>query len=242
MELIAPLLIIISILGLVKRMREKAGADGRSTQSARLPQQRLIGRPSGPDAQQGQQRREWQPGRQGQQGQQEQQAQQQYAAPSPWLPTNQPHYQSQPQPPHQPAPPPQPSLPEVRTDVDARVRELMAAHNEVGAIRLLCDEQDLGILEAQEYVRSLTLRPGAAPAGRRTADSGTPDRPRAEAQPIEDETRYVGSAAFATSVFDTDPDANAWASGWVDEPDQDDRSDLDELWQTVRDAGGPRPS
>jgi hypothetical protein len=199
-ELIAPLLIIISILGLVKQMREKAGAHGRSTQSTRLPQQRLNGRPSGPD----------------------------------------PHYQSQPQPPYRPAP--QPSLPAVRIDVDARVRDLMAAHNEVGAIRLLCDERDLGILEAQEYARSLTLRPGAAPTGPGSAGSGTPDRPRAEAQPIEDETRYVGSAAFATSVFDTDPDANAWASGWVDEPDQDDRSDLDELWQTVRNAGGPRPS
>jgi hypothetical protein len=223
-ELIAPLLILI-IAGVIKRLSDKSGVDDRSTRNVRLLQ-RLTGRPGGPDPHQGQQPR------------QERQAQQQYAAPSPWVAADQPA----PRPPYHPVPSPRPSVPAVRTDVDARVRELMAAHNEVGAIRLLCDERDLGILEAQEYARGLALRPGAAPAGGSAAGSGTPDRPRAEAQPIEDETRYVGSAAFATSVFDTDPDENAWASGWVDEPDQDDRSDLDELWQTVRAAGGPRPS
>jgi hypothetical protein len=137
--------------------------------------------------------------------------------------------------------PPQNNLAAPKGDVDSRVRELMAAHNEVGAVRLLCDEQDMGIIEAQEYARSLVLPPGTPSKSGRTEDSGTTDRPAAKPGP-EEESRYVGSAAFAESVFSTDPDENVWASGWVDKPEQDNRTDMDELWQTVRDAGGPKPS
>jgi hypothetical protein len=137
--------------------------------------------------------------------------------------------------------PPQNNLPAPKGDVDTRVRELLAAHNEVGAVRLLCDEQDMGIIEAQKYARGLVLRQGTPRAARRTEDSGTTDSPVADAGPVE-ESRYVGSAAFAESVFSTDPDENVWASGWVDKPEQDDRTDMDELWQTVRNAGAPKPS
>lgn len=147
--------------------------------------------------------------------------------PATWLPSHQPP------PPHiglgiASHRPPQNNLPAQKGDTDNRVRELMAAHNEVGAVRLLCDDQDMGIIEAQEYARGLVAPPGA-PAPRSTG--GT--------EPVEEETRYVGSAAFAESIFDTDADENTWASGWVDKPDPDDRSDLDELWQTVRNQGRP---
>jgi hypothetical protein len=160
--------------------------------------------------------------------------------PATWLPA----YQPPPPPPHvgrglNQARPPQNNPSAAKGDVDTRVRELMAAHNEVGAVRLLCDEQDIGIIEAQEYARSLVLPPGTSRATRRTEDSGTTDSPVADAGPVEEESRYVGSAAFAESVFSTDPDEDVWPSGWVDKPEQDDRTDMDELWQTVRNAGAP---
>jgi hypothetical protein len=160
-----------------------------------------------------------------------------------WMPT----YQPPPPPPHvdrglKQHRPPQNRLPASKGDVDTRVRELMASHNEVGAVRLLCDERDMGIIEAQDYARSLVRPPGTPRATRRTEDSGTTDRPVAAAGPVEEDSRYVGSAAFAESVFSTDPDENEWASGWVDKPEQDDRTDMDELWQTVRNAGAPKPS
>ena len=56
---------------------------------------------------------------------------------------------------------------------------------------------------------------------------------------MEEETRYVGSAAFAESIFDLDREEDTWASGWVDTPEPEDRTDIDELWQTV--ANPPRP-
>ncbi|HET6739615.1 MAG TPA: hypothetical protein VFH76_11800, partial [Kribbella sp.] len=58
--------------------------------------------------------------------------------------------------------PPQNNLPAPRQDLDARVLELMSAGNEVGAVRLLSEERELGILEAQQYARSL-VAPQAAP-------------------------------------------------------------------------------
>jgi hypothetical protein len=146
------------------------------------------------------------------------QNQAQYQPPATWLPTNQP-------PAHRP---PQNNLPVPKQDLDARVRELMRTGSEVGAIRLLCDERDLGILDAQEYARALV-----APAGTKSASAE--DTP-ADA---EDESRYIGSAAFAESIFDLDREDNEWASGWVDSAEPDDRSDIDELWQTVRNP--PRP-
>lgn len=125
--------------------------------------------------------------------------------------------------------PQQHNLPASRQDLDARVRELMNAGNEVGAIRLLSDERDLGIMAAQEYARSLVAPPAAQ------QDSGVPDALDG------DEERYVGSAAFAESIFNLDDrEENVWASGWVDTPDPEDRSDIDELWQTV--SNPPRPT
>jgi hypothetical protein len=147
-----------------------------------------------------------------------QQYQPTYQPPATWLPTYQP---------------PQPSYqqrgPQPKPNLDARVREQMQAGNEVGAVRLLSDELDLGLLEAQEYARNL-IAPAAGP--KPIAQAGKPV--------VEEETRYVGSAAFAESIFDLDPEENTWASGWVDTPEPDDRSDIDELWQTVRNP--PRPT
>jgi hypothetical protein len=110
-------------------------------------------------------------------------------------------------------------------DLDARVRELMENNNEVGAVRLLCDEAQMGIIDAQDYARRLVgpapaMTPTDAPAG------GT----------VAEEKREFGSAAFATSIFETGED-EGWASGWKDTPEPEDRTDIDELWQTVRSAG-----
>jgi hypothetical protein len=151
----------------------------------------------------------------------------QYFGPGGWQPA---------MPPHQTTPQqlPRYRTPSPKVDVDTRVRELMAAGNEVAAVRLLCDEADLGIIEAQAYARGLVLPAGPGPAQRRTGEGGTAG---------SGEERYVGSAAFATSVFDT-ADHDVWASGWRDddqsgwqEDDQEDRTDIDELWRTVREAG-----
>jgi hypothetical protein len=122
-------------------------------------------------------------------------------------------------------------LPGKNSELEKRVRELMKTGHEVSAIRLLSDEQDLGIIEAQEYARGLI-----APPGKPDPESA----PREAEQPGgQEETRYVGSAAFAESLFELDRDENVWASGWVDKPEPEDRSDMDELWQTVRDGGRP---
>ena len=146
-----------------------------------------------------------------------QQYQPTYQPPATWLPTYQPPQQPNYQ---QRGPQPKPNL-------DARVREQMQAGNEVGAVRLLSDELDLGLLEAQAYARNLV-----APAAAKPSETAS--------KPVEEETRYVGSAAFAESIFNLDPEENTWASGWVDTPEPDDRSDIDELWQTVRNP--PRPT
>ncbi|WP_427892510.1 hypothetical protein ACQHIV_06335 [Kribbella sp. GL6] len=124
--------------------------------------------------------------------------------------------------------PPQNHLPATKQDLDTRVRALMNAGNEVGAVRLLSEERELGLLEAQQYARSLVT----------PQTSATPEKAD---EPDEDDGRYVGSAAFAESIFNLDDrDENVWASGWVDTPEPDDRSDIDELWQTV--ANPPRPT
>jgi hypothetical protein len=156
----------------------------------------------------------------------------QYPPPAQWLPSYGPPQGHR---------PPQNNLPTPKQNTDTRVRELMNAGKEVAAIRLLCDEQDLGILEAQEYARSLVAP--AEQESRSPRPSSRTSEPSAsepeETGPEETETRYVGSAAFAESIFDLDREEDTWASGWVDTPEPDDRSDIDELWQTVRNA--PRP-
>lgn len=124
--------------------------------------------------------------------------------------------------------PQQNNLPSPKQDLDARVRTLMNAKNEVGAIRLLSDEREMGILEAQKYARSLV----APPAAQQGSDG----------QDEPDEEWYVGSAAFAESMFNVnDRDENVWASGWVDVPEPEDRSDIEELWQTVSNPARPTP-
>src|SRR5690242_8361006 len=140
-------------------------------------------------------------------------APQQYQ-PGPYQPTYQPpahNYQQR-------GPQPKPNL-------DARVRDLMKAGNEVTAVRVLSDELDMGLLEAQQYARNL-VAPAAAKAP--------------ESAPVDEEKRYVGSAAIADSMFNLDRDEDTWASGWVDTPEPEDRSDMDELWETVRNP--PRPT
>ena len=158
--------------------------------------------------------------------------------PGEWATPAQPQYPLQYNPaPYQPGPyqppahrPQQNNLPTPRQDLDARVRELMTAGNEVGAIRLLSDERELGILEAQKYARDLVAPPTAPRPNEDVLD-----------EPDEGEGRYVGSAAFAESIFNLDDrEENVWASGWVDTPEPDDRSDIDELWQTV--SNPPRPT
>jgi hypothetical protein len=134
--------------------------------------------------------------------------------------------------------PPQHNLPTPQQETDKRVRELMKSGNEVGAIRLLCDEQDMGILEAQEYARGLVTPGGPAPAKPKPSAAPAP-----APEPMDEEgTRYVGSAAFAESIFDLDREEDTWASGWVDKPEPEDRSDIDELWQTVRNPPRPGPN
>ncbi len=149
----------------------------------------------------------------------------QYQPPSTWLLSYQPQGHR----------PPQNNLPTPKADTDTRVRGLMSAGNEVAAIRLLCDEQDMGIVEAQEHARALVAPPGTNPASAQYKPAAAPSP-----APTEDDTRYVGSAAFAESIFDLDREEDTWASGWVDKPEPEDRSDIDELWQTVRNP--PRPS
>jgi hypothetical protein len=151
----------------------------------------------------------------------------QFQPPAQWLPSYGPP--QGPPPGHRP---PQHNLPTPRQDTDTRVRELMGAGNEVAAIRLLCDEQDMGILEAQKHARALVAPAGPAPKQSEPTAATT-------SEPEESETRYVGSAAFAESIFDLDREEDTWASGWVDTPEPEDRSDIDELWQTVRNAAHP---
>lgn len=124
--------------------------------------------------------------------------------------------------------------PPKKGEVEKRVRELMATGQEVAAIRMLSDEQDMGIIEAQTYARGL-VAPPSKPRPDSSENTESADRPAAE----EPETRYVGSAAFSESLFDLDRDENVWASGWVDKPEPEDRTDIDELWQTVKNAGRP---
>ncbi|WP_344173406.1 hypothetical protein [Kribbella lupini] len=127
-------------------------------------------------------------------------------------------------------------------DLDSRVREMMKAGNEVGAVRLLCDEQDLGIIDAQKRARSLVAPAGGNGGGAAEGERASGSSASSFSDTPEQETRYVGSAAFADSLFDTDRDDQAsWASGWVDVPEAEDRSDMDELWKTVRDHGRPGP-
>ncbi|WP_432876338.1 hypothetical protein ACQPYH_26125 [Kribbella sp. CA-245084] len=148
--------------------------------------------------------------------------------PGEWTPPGQPANPTPYQPPaHRPQ---QSQLPVSNQDLDTQVRTLMNANNEVGAIRLLGEKRGLGILEAQKYARSL-VAPKTAPRSTDADESDGPD---------EDNGRYVGSAAFAESIFNLDDrEENVWASGWVDKPEPEDRSDIEELWQTVRNA--PRP-
>ncbi|TDU83492.1 hypothetical protein EV138_5956 [Kribbella voronezhensis] len=142
------------------------------------------------------------------------------AVPPPWVPAYQPPQAKRP--------------PQNKGDLDARIRELMATGNEVAAVRLICDEKDLGIIDAQKYARSVVDGPAKA-------RSTTPAPAGLVEEKTDEDARYVGSAAFAESVFDTREDDNVWASGWVDKPELEDRTDIDELWQTVQNAGRPQP-
>jgi hypothetical protein len=153
-----------------------------------------------------------------------------YQAPGQFQPAQQFPVQYNPGPYQPPAHrPPQNNLPAPKQDLDDRVRQLMSTGNEVGAVRLLSEERHLGILEAQQYARSLVTPQSGSPT------AAVPD------EPDEDDGRYVGSAAFSESIFNLDDrEENVWASGWVDTPEPEDRSDIEELWQTV--GNPPRPT
>ncbi|GAA0600187.1 hypothetical protein GCM10009534_38230 [Kribbella sandramycini] len=228
-------MVILAILGVVAKLQKGKGPDGGRTERVQKMLERIQAQQGGnvPIQFQGQFT----------------QAAGQQTAPPPYGQPQQPQY---PPPPVQFAPPqyqpgpyqpdpyqaapyqtapyhpaaPLPKQPTPRRDTDQRVRDLMAANNEVGAIRLLSDEQDMGILEAQQYARNLVAPPTAA-------------TPTATPIPEDEETRYTGSAAFADSLFNLDREENTWASGWVDTPAPEDRSDIEELWQTVKNP--PRP-
>ena len=132
--------------------------------------------------------------------------------------------------------PPQHQLPPPQGELDARVRELMANNQEVAAVRLLCDEADMGIIQAQAYARALV------PSEEQSQEQAEPTMTKSVAPPEQatEEYEYVGSSAIASSIFEREDD-DVWASGWVDEPEPEDRSDIDELWQAVRDGGRPSP-
>ncbi|TDO48579.1 hypothetical protein EV643_107208 [Kribbella sp. VKM Ac-2527] len=159
-----------------------------------------------------------------------------FLPPSTWVPSYGP-------PPARPMPahrPPQNKLPTPTNDLDNRIRKLMSAGNEVGAVRVLCDERDMNIIEAQAYARSLVAPP--RPNTKKNPDTNAPSTSSTSnsTEPrVDEETRYVGSAAFAESIFDTDRDENVWASGWTEPVETDDRTDITELWETVRNSGRP---
>jgi hypothetical protein len=138
--------------------------------------------------------------------------------------------------PHQPShqPPPH-TLPTPQIDLDDQVRALMAAGNEVGAIRLLCDEAEMGIIAAQEYARALVR-----------AKSPGSEEQAVEAQPFvpppvagrEEERSFFGSAALGGSPSDYD-ERDEWASGWQETRDGSQQQFVDELWQSIREGANP---
>jgi hypothetical protein len=158
-----------------------------------------------------------------------------FLPPSTWVPSYGPP-PARPMPAHRPT---QNKLPTPTNDLDNRIRKLMSAGNEVGAVRVLCDERDLNIIEAQSYARSLVAPPGPNTKNPDTSAPSTSSATASTEPRVDEETRYVGSAAFAESIFDTDRDENVWASGWTEPAETDDRTDITELWETVRNSGRP---
>lgn len=136
------------------------------------------------------------------------------------------------QPSHQP---PSNNLPTPQIDLDDQVRALMAAGNEVGAIRLLCDEAEMGIIAAQEYARALVR--GKAPEQEQQAEA-EPIVPQVGSDQKPDEWSFFGSAALGGSPADYD-ERDEWASGWQEERDPNEGQFIDELWQSIRDGSNP---
>lgn len=234
--------VVMIVVGLINKAKQQSGGNGKANARVQAMMERIQAQQGGNQPIQFQGQFTQAAGQGGPPPPQWGQAPVQPGAPTPYPPAGvyQAPAQFQPAPspvqynpgPYQPPAhrPPQNNLPAQRQDLDARVRELMSAGNEVGAVRLLSEERELGILEAQQYARSLVAPQRSAVPD----DSGFAD----ETDP--DEERYVGSAAFSESIFNLDDrEENVWASGWVDKPEPDDRSDIDELWQTV--SNPPRP-
>jgi hypothetical protein len=129
-------------------------------------------------------------------------------------------------------------------DLDTRVRELMSAGNEVAAVRLLCDERDLGIIEAQKYARDLTGAQVAAEQDQAANQDRQQEQDRAASQDRQqheqeqaarrdrdEEQHYTGSAAIATSTFAVDSD-----TAWVDARTLDPagaRTEMEALWRNL---------
>jgi hypothetical protein len=139
-----------------------------------------------------------------------------------------------PQPSHRPPPH---TLPTPQVDLDDQVRALMAADNEVAAVRLLCDEADMGIIEAQEYARALAR--GQAPESEQ--EQAAPQQhvpPPVVGSDRDEEWSFFGSAALGGTPADYD-ERDEWASGWQEKPDPDQGKFIDELWQSIRDGSDP---
>ncbi|WP_337323972.1 hypothetical protein [Kribbella sp. CCNWLW197] len=217
------IMIVASLVAKAKQQSAKPGEPNARVQKLieRIQAQQGFNQPTPPQGQFTQPATQFQP------PPQYQPPQPQYQPPAQWLPSYGPPQGHR---------PPQHNLPTPRKDTDTRVLEMMNAGNEVAAIRLLCDEQDMGILEAQTYARGLVAPAAPAP------DQSKPTAATTSEPEGESETRYVGSAAFAESIFDLDREEDTWASGWVDTPEPEDRSDIDELWQTVRNPPRPGPT
>lgn len=133
--------------------------------------------------------------------------------------------------------PPQHQLPAQQDVLDDRVRELMANNQEVIAVLMLGEEAGMAIIEAQEYARQLV--PSAATTASQPTSSPRAQDAAVTSEPAE-EYEYLGSTAIASSLFEVEDD-DVWPSGWVNTAEQDDRSDINELWQSVRDGGRPQP-
>ena len=113
----------------------------------------------------------------------------------------------------------------------------MATGNEVTAIRLLSDERDLGIIEAQKYARSLV----AGPEKTRSTEPPPIDPASTEVRGRRGGVPVRRFCRVRRVDLRHRRDENVWASGWVDKPEPEDRTDIDELWQTVQNAGRPSP-
>lgn len=138
------------------------------------------------------------------------------------------------QPRHQPPPH---TLPTPQIDLDDQVRALMAAGNEVAAIRLLCDEAEMGIIEAQEYARAL-VRGKSLESEQNAVEAGQVVPPPVAGAERDERWSFFGSAALGGTPTDYD-ERDEWASGWQETRDTSQQQFVDELWKSIREGANP---